>query len=49
MDKLLNILKANQAFQALLAKNKNLVVNHIQDEALLISCAFLSQYSSLSV
>ena len=42
MDKLLNILKANQAFQALLAKNKNLVVNHIQDEALLISCAFLS-------
>ncbi len=42
MDKLLNILKDNQAFQALLAKNKNLVVNHIQDEALLISCAFLS-------
>ena len=42
MKKLLNILKDSQAFLSLLTKKNDIIVHHINDEALLIASAFLS-------
>lgn len=42
MKKLLNILKDSQAFQSLLFYKNDIIVNQINDEALLIASAFLS-------